>query len=155
MKHLLAAIFTLALSVSCSTAIGQQPTADFSPAVKHFLTNCSGVPVSDADTEAVAFISCMTRMRGVVDGHMLSMYLYHEQRAAVEKSGAKPNIRIKALWCIPPNTQTPQAFVSILNWIDANPSHVKTITTGITNPAEAALTIIVAALGKTYQCTEA
>jgi hypothetical protein len=98
--------YLLLLLLITSTAYSSENT-------NSFLNACSGVTITSANSQLVAYTNCMGRIRGYSDGHMLTVALHNE----IFKTD-----KVKPMWCVPSSQTDGEVIQSVLGWIDANPA---------------------------------
>jgi hypothetical protein len=106
---------------------------------REFLTNCSGVTITEPVSQAIAYGTCVGYARGIADGHQITV------DGMAKMMPGKDTGRVR-LWCVPPSTTNETLMSVVVLWIDANPKEYAVLSSrfdGIT----AATAVIVKALG--------
>lgn len=117
-----------------------QPINTDSTMSKDFIGACSGMDVSNPDVHLVALSECMGRVRGFVDGHMMTV-------AMNQLAGAK-SIN---LWCMPTKVSSDQLLTNIMDWVDANPEDYTDVRSKM-DDNNGATAVMIRALRTTYPC---
>ena len=87
-----------------------------SPVYQRFLTACSGITITDATSQSIAYGVCMGYVRGFADGHQVTVDTI--QRA----NQTSTDIPVIRLWCIPPSTTNSEVMKVVVQWIATYPS---------------------------------
>jgi Rap1a immunity proteins len=106
---------------------------------REFLTNCSGVTITETVSQAIAYSTCVGYARGIADGHQITV----DGMARILSNKDTDRVR---LWCVPPSTTNEIMMGVVVSWIDNNPQEYIALMDkfdGIT----AATAVIVKALG--------
>lgn len=117
-----------------------QPQSGGSPRSKDFIGACSGMDVSNPEVHLVALSECMGRVRGFVDGHMMTVAM--NQMAGV---------RSVNLWCMASSKTSDQLLTNIMDWADANPEDYTNIRSKM-DDENGATAVMIRALHATYPC---
>ncbi len=172
MKYFISILFSALLSTS-SLAQNIEPEY-FAPHITYFLQECSGVtlmppekfvipddPMSKAHKMArsMAYLTCMTYTRGVVDGHAKTIKLYTDQRvdAIIHDYEGKNDVRIPPInfgkwWCIDQNISDYELMQAVLGWVAENEKRLGEIDDTIVNSSDFRMVVLINALQASYTC---
>jgi hypothetical protein len=107
-----------------------------------FLQVCTGLLINNSNG-SIAVANCLGRLRGLVDGHALTVQLASADPDA--SSGIE-------LWCVAPSVSDKQLLDSVITWSTANNVRVKELVSEYTDPAAARTAVMIAALHASYPC---
>lgn len=119
--------------------------------ITEFFKLCTGVEIIDKETGYLAISNCMGRVRGLVDGHQMTVVM--QQRYATEdRKQPAPQ-----LWCVDEKVNDKQVLDTVLNWVNNNPAEFEQIvsTLGTDKSATTAMAITVKALHQSFPCSNA
>lgn len=147
---------TLSLFASCVSAesASTAPNTGFSPSVVKFLAQCTDMDASKDDVQPVATASCMMLIRGLVDGHKLTVELFYTR--VIQFKRMYPDKKVidvgfRPVWCVP-RVQNGELFVAVVRWIDTHEEEFEQISTLSRNTTSAAYATITAGLKETFPC---
>lgn len=112
--------------------------------VRMFMERCSGVVVTNAVTNTFAYGVCLGYVRGIVDGHQLTV-------GTMKRNLHGGGTTVAQLWCMPPKTTNDVLMGVIFSWVHAHPEDVHYLlsrqpsTTGATS-------IITSAIRSKFAC---
>lgn len=118
----------------CVGALATRNATPPPPSHAEFLQKCSG-----SSNELVASTSCMSRLRGVVDGHSLTAAIVGIPQG-------------EQLWCIMPNVTNAELLGSVLKWVDTYPQEYAQIMSKTRNATTATLAVTYIAFASSYPC---
>lgn len=154
MKRFITTMFLLLFVPSLHAQSVESLEFNFSPNIKRFLTQCSGVPESGPQSEMIAYVSCMGLTRGLVDGHTLTMRSYQVRKEEFESRTVTqfPTIGFKQLWCVPQTTSNGQLLATVMVWITINSERVEQLNKKFSTPTQISMATLFAALHDEYPC---
>lgn len=101
-----------------------------------FLEQCSAIKITEDVTWSLAYANCLGRVRGIVDGHALTMVA----------SKAQP------WWCVPHKVSDGEVYHAVLSWATKYPREVANINKQSKTQIEAATVVTLRALIQAYPC---
>lgn len=104
-----------------------------------FISLCSGLDVSDQDVAMLGAANCLGRVRGIAEGHTLTVGLQ------------PPSSTNQPMWCISHTTTDRQLVDAVIKW-SVNNSQAYVNYVNQLSEDDAGTAIIVRALRETYSC---
>lgn len=111
-----------------------------------FISDCSGVYLTNQAAYHVATANCMGRIGGFVAGHSMTAEL---NKMYVSDSGH--TLDLPAMWCVPPEVSDVVLMQTTIDWVKSNANEHARITSeyqGVTG----ALIIATKAISEKYPC---
>jgi hypothetical protein len=91
----------------------------------------------------IAVANCMGKIRGMSDGHSLTVQL------ASADPNNKGNI---SLWCVDERVTDQQLLDAVLTWTLAHTERYNVVTKGFVTDQSAAMAVMIASLHETFPC---
>lgn len=113
---------------------------------KEFITMCTNADVETSSTLVIAYVNCMGRVRGYVDGHQMTIdlqYTVHEQYSKL--------LVLDPLWCIPTTVTDRELLFSVVDWTNSNHKDFKALAKRYPGGAGVSA-VITKALSTKYPC---
>jgi hypothetical protein len=153
MKSLITALI---LTISVITPSIAQVSPDEAPSnVQQFLINCSGInPDMAEEAGFVATLSCASLIRGVVEGHRLTIASYglaHEKFAQANPDVTVVDIGFRPMWCVGLGVDNRTLVNVVLQWITVNGTRAEQISAALPGSGGALATTFLALI-ETFPC---
>lgn len=107
-----------------------------------FIGDCAGMDMSVPGVYLVGVSECMGRVRGLVDGHNMTV--------AMSKMISAKNAELQ-LWCIGADVTAEEMLDEVMDWVDADPKRYQDIME-TTDGNNGSMIATVKALREAYPC---
>ena len=111
---------------------------------KHFLEQCSSIAIYDATTNSFAYGVCLGYIRGLVEGHQITVELHARSNKGTVVAGQR-------LWCVPGTTTNDKVMRVVLMWVENNPVEFNVLMEQFVG-INAATTIIIKSVMQGFKC---
>lgn len=123
--------------------LAAEPTrATIKDASVQFISDCAGMDLSVPGVYLVGVSECLGRVRGLVDGHNMTV--------AMGKMMSAKNAELQ-LWCIGADVAAEEMLDEVMDWVDADPKRYRDILE-TTDGNNGSMIATVKALREAYPC---